>query len=82
MTDEARIEALKAEADKLGFRLVRKSALKLESCSCNSRKPFKVSKFYGGVEYMFYKCKDCRKASEEKTNEHDAIEAWNSVAND
>ena len=82
MSNEAKLEALKAEADKLGYKLVRKSAVKLESCSCNNKKPYKISKFKAGQEYIIFRCKECKKTSEEKISEFDATEAWNAIAKD
>ena len=71
------VEQLKEEADKLGYRIVRKSAPKLVACDCNNRKPRQYRAYIGGEKKIYYYCPDCRKKAESCTNVEDAILSWN-----
>lgn len=76
---ELELKELKAEADKLGYRLVKKAEkIKLLPCSCGCKKKptewVKASSENGG---WFYKCDYCDKKSEVVATKIGAKRAWN-----
>lgn len=75
----AELEELKAEADELGYRLVKKTEkIKLLPCSCGCiRRPTEWVKASNGSSGWFYKCDYCNKESEVVDTKIGAKRAWN-----
>ena len=72
------LEQLKEEADKLGYKLIRKSVPKLTACKCGIKKPPKQYRAYiGGQVNTYYFCPNCSKRSSSFNNFIDAIIDWN-----
>lgn len=68
------IEELKAEADAIGYKLVKKSPPmpKLSKCKCG-RRPHKWYTSKG----MFFRCEHCDIEGNVGKNRRKAVEAWN-----
>ena len=71
------VDQLKEEADKLGYRLIRKSAPKIAVCNCNNRKPKQYCSYLACVKNIYFFCPNCSKKSDPMEHEEDAILNWN-----
>ena len=74
------VEELKAEANKLGYNIIKKQEyIKLLPCTCGSvkRKIWYRNGHYG--ETKFYECLHCGKKSAPVYTENEAKKNWNSM---
>lgn len=70
-------EELKAEADKLGYRLVKQSSpIRLIPCTCGSNRRESWYTFDG---LQFYRCSKCGKESPAGASCRDAKRKWNEM---
>lgn len=73
------LEELKAEADKMGYRLVKKQgSIVLIPCTCGGGKPHEWFQFVGEKGYI-YRCGKCDKEGKLCKTKIAARQAWNQM---
>lgn len=72
------IEELKAEADKLGYRILKKEKyINLSPCSCGRKKP---EKWHDAIEgNKFYQCRNCGRKAPGANTDKQAKKNWNKM---